>query len=138
MIKEGQCISGRWAMVSLMLARKWGLALKLNPSQFLTWFRAIKTPAPVANPITTEWEMKVTRLPILAKLMATCIPPTIRDMARTMAILWDSGSVMAITPSMTATERAEKTSIEIALVGPEIRNLELPTSEETITGTIAA
>ena len=100
------------------------------PRKVLTWLVAISRAAPAVNPTTTEWEMKLTRAPRRASPSASWNAPAMKVSVRTIRMY-------SAPPGSASGAMVVNTTMEIAVVGPEIRWREEPKSAATIAGTIA-
>ena len=96
----------------------------------MSWLVAINIAAPVVKPTTTVCETKLTREPSRANPKASWYKPARKVSVNAMPI--NSGE-----PGSACPLNAEKTTIEIAAVGPEIKCFDDP-KKAAITGVIIA
>ena len=100
------------------------------PRKVLIWLVAISSAAPAVNPTTTEWEMKFTSAPSRASPSASWKAPAMNVSVRTIRMY-------SALPGSASGAMVVNTTMEIAVVGPEIRWWEEPKSAATIAGTMA-
>lgn len=101
-----------------------------NPNICFNWLVAMSKAAPAVNPITTECDTKFMSVPIRDIPSTNWISPAIKVRVRASRIKSaDAGSANWLI--------AAKTTMEIAVVGPEIRCLDDPKSAATTGVTIA-
>ena len=100
------------------------------PRKVLIWLVPISRAAPAVKPTTTECEMKFTIAPSRANPSASWKAPAMKVRVNTMRMY-------PALPGSASGATVVNTTIEIAVVGPEIRWCDEPKSAATIAGTIA-
>ncbi len=103
----------------------------MSPRKCLNWLEAMRMAAPAVKPTTTEWEIKLTRVPNRARPMTSWINPTI--MVSVRASCTYSGL-----PGAAWMLSEEKRTMEAAVVGPETSSQDEPKSAATMAGTMPA
>ena len=102
-----------------------------RPKKFLTWLATISSAAPAVKPTTTVCETKFIRPPRRIAPSASMISPDRNDSVSA------SCTNSALPGSANGLSDA-KTTIEIAVVGPDTKCHDEPNSAATMTGTMAA
>ncbi len=87
--------------------------------------------APAVKPVTTECEMKFTRVPSLASPMTIWIAPT-------MKVSVSARRTYSALPGSACGERTEKSTIDAAVVGPDTRCQLEPNRAAMMAGTMPA
>ena len=101
------------------------------PKKFLTWLAAISTAAPAVKPTTTVCDTKLTRVPSRSAPSASWNTPTRKVSVSTRPT--NSGEPGSANGLMVA-----KTTIDIAVVGPDTRCHDEPHKAATTAGNMAA
>ncbi len=101
------------------------------PKKLRTWLAAINTAAPAVKPMTTVCEMKFTSAPMRAK-------PKINSKTPTRNVTVSTSRMYSAEPGSARWERAAKTAMEMAVVGPETRCQLEPKKAPITAGIMAA
>ncbi len=124
-LMSGRCLR----MFSQMSTKAWCFDPGM-PRKVLIWLVPMSKAAPAVNPTTTECEMKLTRAPSRASPSASWKAPAMNVSVRTIRMY-------SALPGSESGATVVNTTIEIAVVGPEIRWRDEPKSAAIIAGTIA-
>ena len=117
----------KWPRVSNRLPSR-GIG---TPKKFFSCLLAMRIAAPVVKPTTTECEMKLTTAPMRASPSPSSMSPTMK--VRVSARLTYSGVI-----GSAYTLREESSTMEAAVVGPDIRCQDEPKKAATIGGIMPA